>query len=51
VLAACERDTAEFFSALETTVLRQIERITIIPLHGKPYDLATISEAIEFVQK
>ncbi len=51
MIAACRRDATQFFSALETTVVRQIERITVIPLHGRPYDLATISEAIEFVQK
>jgi hypothetical protein len=44
-------EAAKFFCALKKVISRQIEGITVIPLHGKPYDLATISEAIEFVQK
>jgi len=51
VLEASKDAADRFFSALETTVLRRIERITVIPLHGEPYGLATIREAIEFVQK
>lgn len=51
ILPASKSAGVEFFSALEVTILRQIERITVIPLHGKPYDLTTISEAIAFLRK
>ena len=50
LLATQKKDVAEFMAALERVVSRQIERIIVLPLHGKFADLATIDEAIKFIE-
>ncbi len=50
LLATQKRDVAEFMSALERVVSRQIERIIVLPLHGKFAELTTIDEAIKFIE-
>lgn len=37
-------------AALERVVSRQIERVIVLPLHGRLADLATIDEAIKFIE-
>lgn len=44
------KDVAEFMAALEKVVSRQIERITVLPLHGVSIDLPTVNEAIKFIE-
>jgi hypothetical protein len=43
-------DVKTFMAALEKVVLRQIERITILPLHGTSTDLPTVADAIRFIE-
>jgi|SRR5690348_2156194 len=43
-------EVRQFMSTLKKVVLRQIDRITILPLHGRPTDLETIADAILFIQ-
>jgi len=38
-----------FIASLEKVVLRQIERIIILPLHGHSAELITVDEAIKFI--
>jgi hypothetical protein len=42
-------DVEEFMASLEKVVARQIERVTILPLHGCATDLPNIIEAIKFI--
>lgn len=44
------KDVTEFMTALEKVVSRQIERITILPLHGTSTELSTVSDAIRFIE-
>jgi uncharacterized protein YqgV (UPF0045/DUF77 family) len=44
------KDVAEFMTALEKVVSRQIERITVLPLHGTSIELGTVDEAIKFIE-
>lgn len=39
----------EFFKELQTTLDRQIERIILIPLHGRQSEFGTVADAIKFV--
>jgi len=41
---------SQFMAALSATVLRQIDRIVILALHGKSQEVTTISDAISFVE-
>ncbi len=41
----------EFMAALEKVVMRQVERVTVLALHGKSVDLATADDAIKFIEK
>jgi hypothetical protein len=50
LLEAHEDDVRRFMAALEKVVLRQIERIVILPLHGGSTELATVDEAIKFIK-
>lgn len=50
LLKAQQADVREFMAALEKVVLRQIERITVLPLHGTSTDLPTIVDAIKFIE-
>ncbi len=43
------RDIDDFLSALDLTVTRCIEKIIVIPLHGRQMDCASVGEAITFV--
>jgi len=40
----------EFMTALEKVISRQIERITVLPLYGSPTELATVEDAIRFLE-
>ena len=50
LLATQKRDVAQFMASLEKVVSRQIERVIVLPLHGKFAELATIDEAIKFIE-
>ncbi|MBZ5703346.1 MAG: DNA methylase [Acidobacteriia bacterium] len=43
-------DVDKFMAALGKVVLRQIERITVLPLHGTSVDLSTLVDAIKFIE-
>jgi hypothetical protein len=45
-----EAGVTHFMKSLEEVVLRQIERIIIIPLHGHEHHVATVPEAISFIE-
>jgi hypothetical protein len=40
----------QFIAALSAVVLRQIDRILIIVLHGERHEAATVDDAIRFLQ-
>jgi hypothetical protein len=39
----------DFFSALANTAARRIERIIVIPLHGRETECSSVGEAIAFL--
>jgi hypothetical protein len=43
-------DVEEFVEALERVVSRQIDRITVMPLHGNAQELPTVADAITFIE-
>lgn len=43
-------DVDEFMAALEKVISRQIDRISVLPLYGSPTELATVEEAIKFLE-
>ena len=43
-------DVEKFIEVLEKVVSRQIDRITILPLHGTAKDLPTVADAIKFIE-
>jgi hypothetical protein len=43
-------DVALFVEALERVVSRQIEQITVMPLHGNSQELSTVADAIQFIE-
>lgn len=43
-------EVEEFMAALEKVISRQIDRITVLPLYGSPTELATVHEAIRFLE-
>lgn len=43
------KDIADFFGALDKTVKRRIEKIIVIPLHGREAECASVAEAITFL--
>lgn len=45
-----KEDVLRFMTALEKTILRQIERIIVLPLHGNTAELTTIDDAIRFIE-
>jgi hypothetical protein len=45
-----KEDVEQFVEALEKVVSRQIDRITVMPLHGTVQELATVAEAIMFIE-
>jgi hypothetical protein len=42
-------DVRRFLESLATSVLRQIERIIVLALHGETHEVTTIDEAISFI--
>lgn len=49
-LADSNRDKiGKFNEALERAIMRQVERVVILPLHGQAHEYATIMQAIGFV--
>lgn len=43
-------DVEEFMTALEKVISRQIDRITVLPRYGSPTEMATVEEAIKFLE-
>lgn len=43
-------DVEEFMATLEKVISRQIDRITVLPLYGSPTELATVEEAIKYLE-
>jgi len=43
-------DVEGFMSSLEKVISRQIERITVLPLYGSPTEMATVQDAIKFLE-
>jgi hypothetical protein len=43
-------DVEQFVEALEKVVSRQIDRITVMPLHGNARELPTVADAIKFIE-
>ncbi len=43
-------DVRQFIASLSAVVLRQIERILIVVLHGEMHEAATVDDAIRFLQ-
>jgi len=43
------KDIVDFFGALDKTVIRRIEKIIVIPLHGQKTECSSVSEAIAFL--
>jgi hypothetical protein len=50
LIKANSSDVEAFVNSLSVAVSRQIERIVILVLHGASQDLATISDAIRFIE-
>jgi hypothetical protein len=44
-----QKDIDAFLSALDTTVTRRIERIVVIPLHGREMECSSVGEAVAFL--
>ena len=51
LLNANRADVDQFVRSLQSVVLRQIERIIILPLHGSAHQVATVGDAIKFIEK
>lgn len=51
LLEAHQDAVKRFMASLEKVVLRQIERIIVLPLHGSTTELKTVDEAISFIKK
>jgi hypothetical protein len=43
-------EVSQFMQALERAVLRQIESVLVLPLHGAPFQCSSADEAIVFVE-
>lgn len=43
-------DVKRFIGALNKVISRQIERVTVLPLYGSPTELATVEDAIRFLE-
>jgi hypothetical protein len=44
------RDLDRFFETLSAVILRRIERIVILALHGTPHEMTNIDDAIRFIE-
>jgi hypothetical protein len=49
LIATHQKDIDDFFSALACTVARCIEKIVVIPLHGREIECSSAKEAIAFL--
>lgn len=47
----CRQDIDIFIESLKRTITRQIQKVIILPLHGKSYEVATVENAIKFVKE
>lgn len=45
------KEVKNFMEALESSIIRQINSVSIIPLHGTEFKLDSIREAIAFIEK
>jgi hypothetical protein len=45
-----KEDVEQFVEALEKVVSRQIDRITVMPLHGTAQELPNVADAIKFIE-
>jgi hypothetical protein len=50
LLRAHQADVDHFLTSLTAAVSRQIERIIVLPLHGKTVELRTVDDAVKFIQ-
>jgi hypothetical protein len=50
LLEANARDLATFMEALEKAITRRIKRILVLPLHGRSYEVATVKDALHFIE-
>jgi hypothetical protein len=50
LLKANEKQLASFIHALEKVVTRLIKRILVLPLHGQAYEVATVKDALKFIE-
>ncbi len=44
------QDLDQFLKALSVTVMRQIERIAILALHGQSFEVTTVDDAVSFIE-
>jgi hypothetical protein len=51
LVTAQAKQISDFLSALSTTVRRRIERIVVIPLHGREADCRSVDEAIALISR
>jgi hypothetical protein len=45
------QDLDQFLKSLSVTVMRQIERIVILALHGQSFEVTTVDDAVSFIEK
>ncbi|MCH8852643.1 MAG: DNA methylase [Planctomycetes bacterium] len=45
-----QRELALFVGSLKETLERSVKRVRIVPLHGSPHDLASIDDAVAFIE-
>ena len=50
LLKAHKAGVDHFLKSLTAAVYRQIERIVVLPLHGKTVELRTVDDAVKFIQ-
>jgi hypothetical protein len=50
LLRTQKEDVEHFAEALEKVISRQIDLITVLPLHGNPQELQTVADAIKFIE-
>ena len=50
LLRANSESVKDFIASLSVAVLRQIERIIVLPLHGTGHEMISVEDAIRFIQ-
>lgn len=50
LIASHSAEIEQFLASLEAAVNRQIACVRVFPLHGKAFDMASVDEAIKFVE-